>query len=256
MRSVVWAGDPAETQPFGRTTLSVEPWWSAKGCHWHCGVDIGLVKGSRLQAARAGKVACVGYGLLAIQVGSELDWYVHIDRAVVRDGQVVTQNQLVAYSGDKVPSGGSLTGPHLHFEIQRGTFHVLASGALAPINVPETSIDPTQVLSGGDNDMLSFRRDPKGAVYVLDASGKRWIARPEYDRYIQQYGSEAALKIIDISAVEAAAIPNVVTAPAGAVDMAPVLAAIADLKAHPAATDPSLKATIDALSKHLGVGTP
>lgn len=43
----------------------------------------------------------------------------------------------------------------------------------------------------------------------------------------------------------------------GTVDLAPILAAIADLKAHPGvAADPALAAKVDALTKHLGVGTP
>jgi hypothetical protein len=140
MISLVWSGDCPETQPWGCTPLAVEPFWAAKGCNWHCGVDIGMPVGTRLHAARAGQVTIVAYGELVISVSpTEADCYIHIDRAVVNVGTWVTQGQLVAYSGAKIPSGGSLTGPHLHFEVQ--------SGAL---NNPATSLDPIPVLQGDD----------------------------------------------------------------------------------------------------------
>jgi hypothetical protein len=95
--------------------------------------------GTPLKAARAGAVKRVAFGLLAIRVGAETDWYVHIDRAApgIAAGVQVQKGQLVAFSGAKVPAGGSLTGSHLHFERQ--------SGAL---NHPATSIDPVPTLSG------------------------------------------------------------------------------------------------------------
>lgn len=43
---------------------------------------------------------------------------------------------------------------------------------------------------------------------------------------------------------------------ASGTDPSKILAAIADLRAHPSAADPTLAAKIDALAKHLGVGTP
>jgi hypothetical protein len=120
--------------------LAVEPWWPAKGCHWHCGVDVGMPIGTRLLAARAGQAHLVSYGLLTISVSpTEADCYVHIDLAVVSVGTWVKRGQLIAYSGAKVPAGGSLTGPHLHFEVQTG-----------PLNNPATSLDPIPVLEGAE----------------------------------------------------------------------------------------------------------
>jgi len=142
MLSPAWASgspvDAAITQPWGPTDLTVEPWYKALQVHWHCGVDIGLLKGSKLFAARAGVCVYVGYGLVAIRVSpTEVHWFVHVDSNMVRVGEAAALHQIVAYSGDKVPSGGYLTGPHLHFERQSGY-----------LNVPETSLDPMPVLTG------------------------------------------------------------------------------------------------------------
>ena len=152
MNSPVWGFDAAVTQPFGCTDLTLEPFWAlCLSKHFHCGIDIALNTGTPLRAARSGVVSQVGYGFLAIQVGAETDWYVHIDSAVVGQGTAVTTHQLIAYSGAKVPSGGSLTGPHLHFERQSGR-----------LNFPATALDPEPILaptfgpgggSTGDNDL-------------------------------------------------------------------------------------------------------
>lgn len=133
----MWPGDPSVTQPFGRTSLTVEPYWQQAQCHWHCGIDIGLFKYTPLYAARGGQVVEVSYGILGIRPTNrtETDYYVHIDSAVVGWGQQVGTTQLIGYSGDKVPSGGYLTGPHLHFEVNTGG-----------LNEPASSIDPVPVL--------------------------------------------------------------------------------------------------------------
>jgi hypothetical protein len=145
VRSFVWHDlDFPITQPFGCTDLAVEPWWPAKGCHWHCGVDVGMPVGTLLAAARSGSVYQSFYGGLVVKVDGvlEYDCYIHIDSAVVSVGQHVVSGQPVATSGAKVPSGGSLTGPHLHFEVQSGT-----------LNTPATSLDPLPVLGAQEEDL-------------------------------------------------------------------------------------------------------
>ena len=139
LRSIVWDGDKRVTQPYGPTSLTVEPIYDLPlgPVHWHCGIDIGdMPVGTPLRAARAGVVSRIGYGLLGIRVSTQTDFYVHIDRATVQLGQAVVAGQLVAYSGNKVPQGGYITGPHLHFEVQVGA-----------LNVPATSKDPVPVLT-------------------------------------------------------------------------------------------------------------
>lgn len=114
MRSPLWAGDWPVTQPWGPTSLQVEPLYGT--IHWHCGVDVGMPTGTAIFAAQAGIVSKTGFGVLGIQAGGECHYYIHIDRAVVGLWSAVATGQLIAYSGARVPAGGYLTGPHLHFE--------------------------------------------------------------------------------------------------------------------------------------------
>lgn len=138
MRSAVWVGDWKITQPWGPTTLSVEPLYATPlgEIHWHCGIDVGMPSGTPLSAARAGIVSRTGYGLLGIKSGVETHYYVHIARAVVGQGSAVATGQLIAYSGNKLPQGGYSTGAHLHFERNR-----------AGLNLPP-GLDPLPLLQG------------------------------------------------------------------------------------------------------------
>ena len=148
MNSSVWTGDRRVTQAYGCTELTVEPFWP--GCaskHFHCGIDVAMPVRTPLFAARSGTVATVSYGLLGIRVGTQTDWYVHIDSAAVSRGDIVVEGDLVAHSGAKVPSGGSLTGPHLHFEVQSGR-----------LNSPPSSINPVPVLTG-EGDLTKQEHD-------------------------------------------------------------------------------------------------
>ena len=140
MNSPAWTGDHYITQPFGCTSLTVEPWWNIADCHWHCGVDVGMPVGTPLYAARAGKIANVAYAQLGLTAlgTNQTDWYIHIDRAVTAVGHNVAKGELIAYSGNKVPSGGATTGPHLHFEVQ--------TAAPPWYNRPPTSVDPSPIL--------------------------------------------------------------------------------------------------------------
>jgi murein DD-endopeptidase MepM/ murein hydrolase activator NlpD len=173
--SVVWADDIPVTQPWGITDVQSEPPFQLPGgtVHWHCGIDIGLYF-VPLNAARPGKVIYESYGLLCVQVGGELDWYVHIDRADVAVGADVIQGQHIAVSGNKVPAGGSLTGPHLHFETRSGPLW-LSSGL--NINIP-TGNDPVPVLGGthgggggtiGGTDMVIFHDPVTNIPYLISA---------------------------------------------------------------------------------------
>jgi murein DD-endopeptidase MepM/ murein hydrolase activator NlpD len=183
--------------------------------------------GTRLYAARAGKCSAVGYGYLALRAtgSAESDWYVHIDRSVVHEGQVVAKGALVAYSGNKVPGGGSSTGPHLHFE--RNT---------AWLNVPP-ALDPMPLLNP------AF--EAGGGTLTADMT-------PEEHVWLQNIHAEVGVPITsggvaDLLLKRTAALlaqgnaPSAPAAPGGAVDLAPVLAAIAaiqkDLAAVKAVTD-------------------
>lgn len=138
LKSIVWTGDRPVTQGYGCTDRREEPFFRPLDCHFHCGIDVAMPVGTPLSAARGGRVSRVSFGVLAIQVATETDFYVHIDRATVALHQAVRRGQKIAISGDKVPVGGSLTGPHLHFERQ---------GPNGLLNHPATSRDPLDVLT-------------------------------------------------------------------------------------------------------------
>jgi murein DD-endopeptidase MepM/ murein hydrolase activator NlpD len=113
--------DPIITQPFGCTTLEIEP-WSAEcaGHHLHSGIDLAGPLGTPIYAATAGSVALRrergGYGLyiLLTRDARLSTLYGHLDWPLVQPGDVVGAGQAIALMG----STGNSTGPHLHFEVR------------------------------------------------------------------------------------------------------------------------------------------
>lgn len=208
------------TQTYGCTDLTVEPLWtSCPGRHFHCGIDVGMPTGTPLFAARSGTVATVDFGLLGITVGNQTDWYVHIDSAAVTKGHAVARGDLIARSGAKVPSGGALTGPHLHFEVQTGR-----------LNFPGTSIDPGLILghkSAAGTGVTDLTREEHDALMLL----VKEIGVP------LTHGGVADILInkenVELTKLDAilAAVASIQSAPP-AVDLSPVLSAIADLRAE------------------------
>ena len=99
----------------------------------HDGVDIGVPVGTPVYAAASGEIIKSKYYLTGSYDGSYRDGYgnyVMIDhgdyytlyahlqyKKVVSVGQTVTKGQLIAYTA----STGNSTGPHLHFEVRKGT---------------------------------------------------------------------------------------------------------------------------------------
>lgn len=87
----------------------------------HTGIDIGAGSGSPIRAAAAGIVTfrgtMSGYGnvILIDHGGGTSTLYAHCSSLIAREGQQVTQGQLIA----RVGSTGRATGPHLHFEVRR-----------------------------------------------------------------------------------------------------------------------------------------
>ena len=109
------------TQPFGCTTLEIEP-WSAEcpGHHFHSGVDFAGPLGTPIYAATAGTVTMRrergGYGLFILLTrDAQLSTlYGHLDWPLVQPGDVVAAGEAIALMG----STGNSTGPHLHFEVR------------------------------------------------------------------------------------------------------------------------------------------
>lgn len=90
----------------------------------HTGIDIGAPAGAPIRASRAGEVAYAGsgyrgYGKLVILDHGDGDrtYYAHNRELLVRQGEKVRQGELIARCGKT----GNASGPHLHFEIRRGS---------------------------------------------------------------------------------------------------------------------------------------
>lgn len=92
--------------------------WHEPG--WHHGWDIGGEFGAEIVAALAGTVHGVSYdnasgNYLMIDHGDGVSTlYMHCSKILVKAGDYVQQNQLIAYVG----STGSSTAPHLHFTMR------------------------------------------------------------------------------------------------------------------------------------------
>lgn len=88
---------------------------------FHRGVDISLPAGSPVRATAAGTVVAVerqvGLGLVVkIDHGGGLQTvYAHLERSLVRPGQLVERGRRIARSG----SSGRSSAPHLHYEVRR-----------------------------------------------------------------------------------------------------------------------------------------
>lgn len=102
------------SSPFGWRNISVN------GNRFHGGVDFAANAGTRVVAARSGRVTRAGwwgtYGYVVVLDhgdGSETR-YAHLSSYTVSVGQTVRQGDTIGGVG----STGASTGPHLHFEIR------------------------------------------------------------------------------------------------------------------------------------------
>lgn len=96
----------------------------------HNGIDIGIPAGTVIYAPVSGTMNCKfqkgGAGLyLTISSGGFLFMFMHMSKAVIGEGKSksVQEGDIIGYSGGKAGerNSGSSTGPHLHFEVRRGT---------------------------------------------------------------------------------------------------------------------------------------
>ena len=110
------------SQGFGCTAVRIEPVDPAcPAGHWHSGVDLAAAIGTPVYATAAGVVhilfSASGFGLhVVIDHGSISSLYGHLSSVAVADGAYVVAGQVIGAVG----SSGNSTGPHLHFEIDRG----------------------------------------------------------------------------------------------------------------------------------------
>jgi murein DD-endopeptidase MepM/ murein hydrolase activator NlpD len=115
--SLQWPVDPTAriTSPFGER---IHPTLGRR--KFHNGVDIGLVTGSPIHAAAAGRVVAAsendvsGLYVVLDHGGGVRTSYCHGSSHHVRAGQTVAAGELILDSG----STGRSTGPHLHFIVK------------------------------------------------------------------------------------------------------------------------------------------
>ncbi len=213
MRSIVWAdADYPVSQPWGG---------APDGDGRHAGIDIGMVSGTPLFAARPGRVFARGSGYFALAVDGtfQRDWYLHIQSSMAYTlGTHVERGDAIASSGAvQVPGGPPLTGPHLHFEVQTGSLDVFA-----------TSLDPVRVLSNGlygsaGDSLGDMFEDADRDTLTHIFNGLFHSVAPAADAWKQVADKQASNQVTAL----AAAVPAVVAAP---VDLTPVLNALAAQK--------------------------
>lgn len=109
------------TQPFGCTTLDLEPFDPlCPSHHIHTGIDLAAATGTDVHSATKGIARLgndpAGAGLyVVILVDSHVRvLYCHLSEFRVRSGESVHLGQVVGLLG----ATGNTTGPHVHFEVQ------------------------------------------------------------------------------------------------------------------------------------------
>lgn len=127
----------------GPVTSRFGPRWGGS----HSGIDLAMPVGTPLRAPRSGRVIRAGWNTLAGRSGIGMmmqhngwgSYFGHLSQALLGAGDTFRAGQIVARSGNT----GRSTGPHLHFEVNRGNFQ-------APINPSATGLfDEGGVLSHG-----------------------------------------------------------------------------------------------------------
>lgn len=108
------------SQDFGPVELSLEPPLFGYP-HFHSGWDLVCPAGTPVVSVTAGLVSVQmdpgGFGLsLVVSSGDLFVRYAHLAQATVSGGQAVFAGQEIGREG----SSGNSTGPHLHFEVDRG----------------------------------------------------------------------------------------------------------------------------------------
>lgn len=130
--------------------VTISSGYGDRGSKFHQGVDLRASIGTPVMAAADGEVVYVGskirgYGRMVVlkHVGNFYSVYAHHSRNGVKLGRRVKRGQVIAYAG----KSGHASGPHLHFEIRRGT----------------QSFDPEYALNSYLNKVATSSQDRKSA---------------------------------------------------------------------------------------------
>ena len=108
------------TQGYGPTDLAGEP--IINGVPFHTGWDLACPAGTPVVSVTVGRAhVTLGYGggfgnNVQVQVGDLWVRYAHLEAVLVSDGDQVGPGTVLGLEG----STGFSTGPHLHFEVDRG----------------------------------------------------------------------------------------------------------------------------------------
>lgn len=100
----------------------------------HDGVDIFAAPGTPIRAARSGRVKRVIDGRKSereaarkaglwvdLEIGKQIDRYLHLDDVRVAEGQQVKRGDLIGFVAEAYTSGTG-KGPHLHFEVRASDY--------------------------------------------------------------------------------------------------------------------------------------
>ena len=97
---------------------------TGKSGTFHSGIDIAAPRGTPVRAAADGVVRQCGYfkngygNLIVIDHGKELcTYYGHLNGFAVKKGKTVKKGSVIGTVG----ATGKATGPHLHFEVRKGS---------------------------------------------------------------------------------------------------------------------------------------
>ena len=121
-----------------RTSLPISSPMGMRNGKMHNGIDIAVPVNNKIYAPIGGRIIQIstqrgGAGLyLKLRYYYEANSYydlvfMHLHETAVSQGQSVAEGDLIAYSGGDVsdtPNCGRTTGPHLHFEIRKGSMAV------------------------------------------------------------------------------------------------------------------------------------
>ncbi len=129
------ASEVYAVKPGGEVSLSGDWRWPLKsieisspygerGRKFHQGIDLRAPMRTPVLAAADGEVVYVGtkirgYGRMVVlkHAGNFYTVYAHHSKNLVKMGKRVSKGEVIAYTG----KSGHSSGPHLHFELRRGT---------------------------------------------------------------------------------------------------------------------------------------
>ena len=141
-RKLAWPIARTEINRVGDQVMEVRP----KSGEPHRGVDLFAKPGTPITAARSGRVKRVVDGRgsdreaarraglwVDVEVGKQIDRYLHLGEAKVVPGQKIKRGDLIGVVAEAKTSGTG-KGPHLHFEVRAGDYTSELKDYGEPIN--------------------------------------------------------------------------------------------------------------------------